>query len=413
MGEIEDGRYLPEDPEDVVDQMIDRAEDHFGQSLGFDGRSVVRSFYRPIAAGFVDLEQDLREVLSSTQIDHAEGEALDNLTALINVQRRQPEPARGEVVFSSEGPAPTDLLIPEGEVVQTPGEEPKKYETTDVSTIEEGETEASVPVVAVEEGPEHNVSEHSVTEFESRPSGVEGVTNPEPISGGESRETDEELRERAKSRLADGSGASRAAIISAIERAGDGIRKVDMFVNSKSTEDGGLPPHSFEPVIEAPEPLYDDIAQAIMDTKAAGDEVVGGVNGAEASGEAVLPTGDSVTVPFSIPEEVQIYVDVDIDVHEKSFGGESAVKDNVVDYIGGNYADGTGTLGEIASGDDVVIGEVEYAIRETEGVYDVRNLTVDTEETDGNTENIPISKTEAAILEADDKNKFSLGVEYV
>ena len=59
----------------------------------------------------------------------------------------------------------------------------------------------TVPVVAVEAGPEGNVSSGAVVIMPTPPSGVSGVMNEVPITGGPSSETDDQLRERVKHAL--------------------------------------------------------------------------------------------------------------------------------------------------------------------------------------------------------------------
>jgi hypothetical protein len=86
----------------------------------------------------------------------------------------------------------------------------------------------TVPVVALETGPEGNLGSGSLTVMPTPPRGVDGgVTNELPLTGGENAEGDEPLRERAKHALERAGNATLNAIRFAVLNV-DGVDSVEV-----------------------------------------------------------------------------------------------------------------------------------------------------------------------------------------
>lgn len=410
MAGIEEGRYqTDENVEVILDRMVGWATEYFGQSLSDDDLSAIKSFYRPIARQHLLIQRQIGIVLDSAQIDYAEGQALEYLCALLNIVRREAEAATGEVVFSRSDTASTDYLIPSGTIVQTNGEQPIRFETTKTKSLLSGNSSVTVPIEAIESGLSGNVAADTIVTFESKPSGIETVTNPEATDGGTVRETDDELRERAKEQVADGSGATARSLISSVSNIDEDVRSVSIQINDTSVDNtpGGLPDHSFELIVEAPELLHGEIAQTIMDTKAAGDNSYAGVHGTEVVEEVELKTGQKRDVSFSVPTEVPIEIQADLEVND-SYPGDGDLIDNIVSYIGGTDFEGEPTAGNLRQGEDVIHGEVEFAIREIQGVYDVTTLKVSKVGNTLSTSNIQIDTGNIAILNGNESTPIDI-----
>jgi uncharacterized phage protein gp47/JayE len=226
------------------------------------------------------------------------------------------------------------------------------------------------------------------------PTGVEYVTNKHKTDGGTEEEEDDELRQRAKDELAAGSRASAPALINAMKSL-DGTSSVNIF-RIENDSDGSY--EGFELIVEDGE--TEAIAEEILYTMAAGDTSWGGINGTKDSAAAELPNGQTETIEFSRPNSIQIYVSADLTVTD-NFQGKEEVKDSIVDYIGGSFSSGNDSFG-LGAGDDVIYGEVEFAIREIEGVYDISNLEVGTSDPPSGSTNIAIADNEVASADATD-----------
>lgn len=403
MGSIVDGRFVNDTVDALLDTMVTDLEAARGEPLPPEESSIVRSLYRPVATQFAQLQNDVGLVLDAAQIDHATGTALDFLTALVGVPRRKAVRATGEVVFSRETAATQDYVIPKGIEIQTDGNDPVVFQTTSQVTLASGTSSITAPVKAKIPGASGNVATDTITVIRSSVSGPNSVNNVTSTIGGRDKENDDELRERAKDNLASGARASAAGLISSI-RALPEVISVTIFVNDDSVANpDGLGPHSFELVIEhdGSAGVEDKIAQAILDTKAAGAGSSGGVYGTAASGLGVLINGQEFTISYSEPSAIPIYVDMDLRVTE-DFEGDDAVFNEIVKYIGGIRTTGNPEDGKLSVGQDVIYGTVEWAIRSVNGVYDINSLSIDTTASPTATSNIVIALSEKATVDATD-----------
>jgi uncharacterized phage protein gp47/JayE len=95
----------------------------------------------------------------------------------------------------------------------------------------------TVPVQAVQPGPDGNVNADTVTVMPTPPAGVTGVVNEEPIEGGRPAEPDDQLRERAKHALERAGNATLNALRFAVLGV-DGVDGVEVLDHSV---DGSIP----------------------------------------------------------------------------------------------------------------------------------------------------------------------------
>lgn len=132
---IENGRFVTDSADEILSEMISAAETAFDEDFSDDEIIVIRSFYRPIAEYLAGQQNDLREVLDNAQIEHAEGEALDLLGALIGLSRNEASPATVRQSFYSDSPVTRNYSIPEGTVVQTDEADPIEFDTDYVTSL--------------------------------------------------------------------------------------------------------------------------------------------------------------------------------------------------------------------------------------------------------------------------------------
>jgi hypothetical protein len=149
----------------------------------------------------------------------------------------------------------------------------------------------------------------------------------------------------------------------------------------------GLPPHSVR--ISVSGGTDTDVAQALLDTVAAGIQTYG-----EDSGTGEIDNGQSFDRYFSRPVEILIYVDATI-VSDDTYAGDTAVETAIIDYLGGTDDDGVVHIG-IGAGDDVLFYEVVSAIMNVTGVTNVTGVKVDVSASPTGTTDIDITTTEVA-----------------
>lgn len=418
MGELIDGRFDEDTKEAIIDVMVADLEDAWGEDLPNESASVARDLYAPVAEWLAECQRNIGLVLDAAQIEFATGRALDLLCALIGVVREQAKTATGTVTFSRDTAATSDYVIKKGTLVQTDGSEPRRFETTEQVTLAEGTTSVDAAVKAEKGGTKWNVGAGTIILIPDPPAGLsgDGVNNAAETSGGKAAEQDDELRERAQEQLANGARATGPALLSAV-KAVKGVTSVNILINDTADDNGrgyGLPSGSFEMVVthDGTQQTMETVAQSLMDTKAVGDISATGVNGQSLdetlswviNGEIItdLPNGQTHPVGFSESVKVDIFVDASFDYEEPEYPGDNAVKDAIVDYIGGYTSSGFEQDGELSTSDNVLIGEVEYAIRDVPGVYDVSELTIGTADAPTGTTNVDIGNYEQSITDARD-----------
>lgn len=126
---IEDGRFQPDTKDEILDGMIAVAETAFGENFSADKAFVLRAFYDPIAEYLAGQQEELRDVLDSAQLEHATGDALDLLVALIGIRRKEAQTATTRQTFYSDSPVTRSYTVPQGSIVQTDEADPIEFET--------------------------------------------------------------------------------------------------------------------------------------------------------------------------------------------------------------------------------------------------------------------------------------------
>jgi uncharacterized phage protein gp47/JayE len=154
-----------------------------------------------------DIEGIWRKLPNSDQIS---GEPL----VIADVAGMELSDDKRTILFTQVEPPLREALASAGEVLV-------RYKSVSVT----------VPVKALEAGPEGNVNSNAVVIMPTPPSGVDGVMNEAPITGGQSSESDEQLRDRAKHALERKGNATLNAIKFAVLDV-DGVEGVEVFDNS-------------------------------------------------------------------------------------------------------------------------------------------------------------------------------------
>jgi uncharacterized phage protein gp47/JayE len=389
----QNGEISPRTEDEWLETMIEAADPYFDSSLLEREGTAVHQYYRPVAAQFVELEEDLQDVLNALRVQDATGEDLDLLGEQLGVSRRQASRAEGFVTFSREESATQDYIIQAGTNVQTNGLDPLVFTTTETVTLSQGTTQVDAPITAEEPGTEGNVAAGTITSSVSFPTGVQSVTNSNATSTGRNVEEDSAYRERVIETVAKTETTSGYNIFRKLSSL-DYVRDVQYIDNSEDVSGSGLSAHEAEVVIDAGSGHDQEIAQMIFENTPLGVNLVGGVHGQAASGTATLPNGQSFTIPFSKPTQVGVYVDVSVETTQSV--NDSKVKNAITEYIGGELDNGQVVLGDLGVADDVVHGEVEFAIRTIDGVYDVTSLTIGTSSSPTGTSNLAMTTEQRA-----------------
>lgn len=177
--------------------------------------SVVRTLSESIALEMAGLYAQLEAVYRSGFVDTAAGSSLDNVVALLGIERVAGGRAAGEVEFTRSAGTRGIINIPAGTLVTT-ADGNVQYETTGSVTL----TQNTIRVVARDLEPNDPLPADALNVLSLPIAGIQGVTNPAPTAIATRDETDEELRTRAKNFLHGSERATLGAIRQAIAREG-------------------------------------------------------------------------------------------------------------------------------------------------------------------------------------------------
>jgi uncharacterized phage protein gp47/JayE len=133
---IQNGRYIPQTEQEILDAMLSAAEESFDRELGENEEATIIDFAEPFAGYFAEQQEVLRDVLDAAQIDHADGQALDYLGSLIGVPRRDERAAETRLQFRSDSPVTRDYTIPSGTEAYTDNSDPIRFETDESSILQ-------------------------------------------------------------------------------------------------------------------------------------------------------------------------------------------------------------------------------------------------------------------------------------
>ena len=273
---------------------------------------------------------------------------------------------------------------------------------------------ASANIQAQGTGVETNVGANQINAVTSTVSGVDNTSNPYPTGGtnrldlngdnfiaGSPQESDAELRERARQTSGSGGAASVDALVGTVLEVPN-VNGVSLFENDSDSQDSGLPPVSFEMVIDGGTDT--DVATAIFEEKAATARDFGGNNGVDTSVAVEAVNGQTFDVRFSRPQTVAVDIDLSI-VVTGDYAGDNAVKRAIVEYIGGIGPQGANIDG-LGIGEDVIINQLESRIGDVSGVVGVNSSATSytpstTQDSDG-LEVIAVADNERADVDGTD-----------
>ncbi len=185
----------------------------------FEVGSVTRTLTESFAYEIALLYEKMRLVYLSAFVDTAEGQQLDMLVAALGIARGEPDFAQGVVTFQRDT-TNQDTEIPVGTLVSTedkPGAPKKVFQTVDRATLPAGQTSIDVRVQALDRGETQTAPAGTLVVMPRPIPGVKSTTNVNAITfTGKKGETDEQLRERAKSTLISSGKATLVAIENAL-----------------------------------------------------------------------------------------------------------------------------------------------------------------------------------------------------
>lgn len=239
-------------------------------NVGSVSRTIVESIGREIAI----LYEEMDAAYNAGFIDSARGSSLDMVVAVLGVRRKSAQYATGSVTFSRKK-ANNDVTIPRGTRVSTVSSDPRdtrEYETSMTVSLSRGKNGIEVPIKAVAPGKDGMADFETITKLASPIVGIDGLINKHPTTMGTERESDDELRARAKAVVLSSGKTTVESIISVLLTL-PGVRSVS--INDMPE---GIP-GEIDVIIDGPDlrdregPLFEMMEETIERVRPAGIKV--------------------------------------------------------------------------------------------------------------------------------------------
>ena len=150
--------------EEILKRMTEKYEERTGTSP--DNASDIGIRMRVLAGEVFSLQTEYEYVKRQIFPDTAQGEYLDRHAAQRGLSRRSAVPASGEVKFCLEAAHDYDIVIPQGTVVSTRGEDAQRFATVEEVTLTSGRLAVTCTAEALQAGADGNVNADAIKVIE-------------------------------------------------------------------------------------------------------------------------------------------------------------------------------------------------------------------------------------------------------
>jgi len=342
--------------QEILSDMQSRARANFGGTINTDTNKPFGKFLDIHAWELAMLWETAEHVYNCIAIDTASNAALDRIAKYKNIKRKMETFATSDSIKVS-GTAST--IIPSGFIV---GKGDGTTYSTTSSAVIPLEGYALVFVECNYPGSRGNAEIGDVNAIITPITGIDSVTNIRAIVNGQDFEIDSVLRQRYKETVG---GLSTVDSLRAAVMEVEGVVSTIVIENpSMAIDEYGNPPKSFQVFVHGGED--EDIAQAILASKAAGVQAYG-----TTIIEAIDMNGYSHEIGFTRANVIMIQVKVTITRDQFwPYDGVEQIKKNILEYIGGVGPDGTQYAG-LKVNQSVVRNYINSAIWPVGGLVDV------------------------------------------
>ena len=311
---------------EILADMQARARANFGESIVTDTNKPLGKFLDIHAWALAELWEELEETYNAIAIDTASGVALDRLVKYKGLRRLNEKAATVDITITGN----PNTIIPLGFIVSK--EDGTTYTNTKAGTIDSSGV-ISLPFICNYVGSRGNADPGEINLINTPITGINSVTNLRLVANGQDYETDSILRQRYIETVG---GLSTVESIRAMVAGVEGVVSVLVLENpTMDTDSRGIPPKAFEVYVYGGDGM--EIAQAILDSKAAGIQAYG-----QTIMEPVDVNGYIHEIGFTRVAVITIDIKVAVSRNQYwPYNGEELIKQSILAYIGGAAPDGT------------------------------------------------------------------------
>lgn len=201
--------------------------------------SVTRLLAESVGREYAVLSGQLEKVYQAGFLDTASGRDLDNLVALVGIQRWGRDVAEGLVTFSRSSPSPADISIAAGTRLTTGDAPARTFETTETVTLQRGQLSVDAPIQAIAAGADGIVAAGAIVAINRPVLGIDRVTNDDPTAFVAQKESDQALRLRAR-RALESAGQATVGALTGVLTGLPGVREKDIRFTEDPIEHPGI-----------------------------------------------------------------------------------------------------------------------------------------------------------------------------
>ena len=344
--------------EDLLNEIEAELRAKLDADLDVSATSVVGIINGIYAAKALELWELYQEVYQASYPSTAVGQALTQLAALTGTIRQ----VSTKATIYADLAGTTSTLIPAGSRISVTDDANSVFETTADFTLTAAVTD-KVFFTAVEAGADVVATVGEAAVIESVVAGWNTATFAATFTPGRNEESDSALRARRETELATPGTGTVDAIRADILALTSSILACVVFENVTSSVDAnGLPPHSFEVLIQQDGSVAPaDILQQVFSSKPAGTTAFGTISGAVDD-----TAGNTHTVAYTEAAAVTSHIELTVEKDTNFYPGDLAVKNAIVDWA----------IANLVMGDNVNAAAVAAAALTVVGVENVDLSTV-------------------------------------
>lgn len=182
----------------MYDEILGEMLSTYKEKVGFepDSASDVGIRLRVLATQLDKQYDNVSQLALQVFPQSSTGEYLDMHAEIRGIRRKEAVHAQGELIFSRETGATSDLTVPEGTICATRSQPQIQFITVEDTTMATGQKQVSVAAKAVASGIAGNVAAGAVSTMVSLAPGFTAVKNPADFTNGADEESDSALKER-------------------------------------------------------------------------------------------------------------------------------------------------------------------------------------------------------------------------
>lgn len=369
---ITDAGFVTRTFHDLLEDTRASLRDALGAEVPLEPDTALGVLSRIAADATASLWEVAAAVYDAQNPDSARARPLELLCALSGVRRKAATHSR--VIARCTG-APGTVLAA-GRRASVAGQKTRRFSSVAEATIGPGGF-VDVEFVAEKTGPVHALS-GTLTVIETPVSGWDAVSNPLDAELGQDIERDFDLLLRRELLLkragVGGPAAVRAALLDV-----ETIAEAAIFENVDSIVRDGIPPRSFEAVVEGGSDA--EVANAILGAKGVSIGTWGDISVAVADA-----AGEPKAIRFSRPFDAEVYVELTVRV-------DAAFPANGVEQLRAAVVEHGGKL---QLGESVIGSRIAVAAFSVPGVVDTVSVRVGTQFTGPVLANVPLTPRDFA-----------------